>query len=397
LISRFKLPQQFMEGTRPMLKVHKVSVFGWVVVTSMCNVMLGAQAGDPKTLLLNKLNEQFAPTKFTADKSGIVTAGAIVALRKDGLLVYTVTVPAAPITVHKNGKLSQGFGDMFKVGMVDGMGREGGSASIPTKTLVAGEKVWVSGFGIEKDSILVQVVTDPYDDGRYFGTLKFLVPKGSIPTPDEAVRMISEVLDPQQGQDQNSQAQDSSRQPASDTSQGAGQDIAASAQGIYLRKDKTSDSMALGPNGVFALVQNGRRYEGNYSVQGEVLTIWGPKIPGQQRCSLVGNVITDPGKTIWEKPALQQGAAATPAAPPVPAVNTAAPSAVVQRQYEDVAPPPPPPAPAPTVSVGQTKDEVTAAFGEPQRKASAGAKEIFFYTDLKMKVTFTSGKVSSID
>jgi len=47
--------------------------------------------------------------------------------------------------------------------------------------------------------------------------------------------------------------------------------------------------------------------------------------------------------------------------------------------------------------MGQTKAQVTAAFGEPQRKAAAGPREIFFYTDLKMKVTFTNGKVSSID
>jgi hypothetical protein len=40
---------------------------------------------------------------------------------------------------------------------------------------------------------------------------------------------------------------------------------------------------------------------------------------------------------------------------------------------------------------------VTAGFGEPQRKATAGPKEIFFYTALKMKVTFTNGKVSSVE
>jgi hypothetical protein len=83
-------------------------------------------------------------------------------------------------------------------------------------------------------------------------------------------------------------------------------------------------------------------------------------------------------------PATQQEAEATAPAPP-------------QHQYEDLAAPQPPPAPAPTISMGQTKAQVTTAFGEPQRKAAVGPKEIFFYTDLKMKVTFTSGKVSSIE
>jgi hypothetical protein len=38
---------------------------------------------------------------------------------------------------------------------------------------------------------------------------------------------------------------------------------------------------------------------------------------------------------------------------------------------------------------------VGAAFGLPQRLAKLGVKEIFYYKD--MKVTFTSGKVSSVD
>jgi tetratricopeptide (TPR) repeat protein len=87
------------------------------------------------------------------------------------------------------------------------------------------------------------------------------------------------------------------------------------------------------------------------------------------------------------------GANAVSSAPDQPARG----EAPAQPQYQDVAPPPPPPAPAPTISKGQSKDQVTAAFGEPERKAAAGLKEIFFYTGLKMKVTFTSGKVSSIE
>jgi len=60
-----------------------------------------------------------------------------------------------------------------------------------------------------------------------------------------------------------------------------------------------------------------------------------------------------------------------------------------------IAPPPPPSdAPPPTIALGQTKDQVTAAFGQPLREANLGAKEIFYYKD--MKVTFTNGKVSDV-
>jgi hypothetical protein len=61
-----------------------------------------------------------------------------------------------------------------------------------------------------------------------------------------------------------------------------------------------------------------------------------------------------------------------------------------------IAPPPPPSdAPPPTIAIGQTKDQVTAGFGQPVRIAKLGAKEIFYYKD--MKVTFTNGKVSNVE
>ena len=66
-----------------------------------------------------------------------------------------------------------------------------------------------------------------------------------------------------------------------------------------------------------------------------------------------------------------------------------------QQQYEDVAPPPPPP--APTVTIGERKAQVAADFGKPQRKVVNGPKEIYFYSDLKMKIVFTNGKVSNIE
>jgi hypothetical protein len=76
--------------------------------------------------------------------------------------------------------------------------------------------------------------------------------------------------------------------------------------------------------------------------------------------------------------------AAQPApAPPAPAV---------------IAPPPPPldapPAPPKTISLGQTKDEVTATLGQPLKKATLGAKEIYYYSD--MKVILVNGKVTDV-
>ena len=66
------------------------------------------------------------------------------------------------------------------------------------------------------------------------------------------------------------------------------------------------------------------------------------------------------------------------------------------RSEPAIAPPPPPAdTPPPTVSLGQTKDQVTAILGQPGKAAKLGAKEIYYYKD--MKVIFLNGKVSNIE
>jgi hypothetical protein len=88
-------------------------------------------------------------------------------------------------------------------------------------------------------------------------------------------------------------------------------------------------------------------------------------------------------------------AAATPqqAAPQQPA-------AAPPQTFAPIAPPPPPaPDAAPTqqisVGIGQTPDQVKAAMGQPTKIVKAGAKEIYFYPDVK--VTFVNGKVSDVE
>jgi hypothetical protein len=54
----------------------------------------------------------------------------------------------------------------------------------------------------------------------------------------------------------------------------------------------------------------------------------------------------------------------------------------------------PGPTPPPTISLGQTMDQVTAALGQPLKVAKLGVKVIFYYKD--MKVTFMNGKVSDV-
>jgi hypothetical protein len=85
----------------------------------------------------------------------------------------------------------------------------------------------------------------------------------------------------------------------------------------------------------------------------------------------------------------QQAAPAAPAAPPPAAEAAPAP----------IPPPPPPPdapvAPPAELKMGQTKDQVVANFGQPEKIVKLGTKEIYYYKDLG-KVTFVNGKVTDV-
>jgi hypothetical protein len=83
-------------------------------------------------------------------------------------------------------------------------------------------------------------------------------------------------------------------------------------------------------------------------------------------------------------------------APGAPAAPAPAASPAVTAPPAPIAPPPPPAdQPTQTIEIGQTVDQVVAALGQPQKIAKVGAKQIYFYKDLK--VTFTNGKVSDVD
>jgi hypothetical protein len=66
----------------------------------------------------------------------------------------------------------------------------------------------------------------------------------------------------------------------------------------------------------------------------------------------------------------------------------------VEAPPPPIAPPPPPAADPKEVKMGQTPDQVTAAFGQPDKVIKLGAKQIYVYKD--MKVVFVAGKVSDV-
>lgn len=266
----------------------------------------GAQVGDPATLIQEKLVSQIKLTKAAADHSDVVTAGDIVVLHKDGLMMCSSASPYAFSNTYSGGVLTANLNNRTKdaaKSFLRGRLPFGGGGSVTdaanngctSRKFVAGEKFWITGVSLQKDGILIGTFSDPYNDVRYYGEIKFPFPKGQAPPVDSFVNTVSEVI---------------SVQPSDDNDK-AGQG------------DRGSQTQAAGP-----------------------------------------------------------AAAPPPSKAPAP--------------MPDIAPPPPPAdAPPPTIAIGQTKDQVTAAFGQPTKMAKLGAKEIFYYKD--MKITFVNGKVSNVD
>ena len=292
-----------------------LSTLALLPILAGLSVSSSGQAGDPGTLVQEKLVTLIKVTKPTADRSDIVTAGDIVLLHKDGLMMCSSSSSYAFSNTYANGVLEANYKNRAKdaaKSFFKGHLPFGGGGSVtdaanngcPSRKFVAGEKFWITAIQLEKDGILVGTLSDPYPDAsgnqvRYYGEIKFPFPKGSVPPPDEFAKTVSELVTVQP-QDNND--------------------------------------------------------NGNQGSQGD------------------------------------QGGQQAQAPAPAPAQAPAAPAAPMAA----IPPPPPPPdAAPPTISIGQSKDQVTAAFGQPLREAKLGAKEILYYKD--MKVTFTNGKVSNVE
>jgi hypothetical protein len=227
--------------------------------------------GDWRAAIQQRIESDYPLTQASGDKTDIVTAGAVIILKKNSLVFHTEGALSNANT-YKGGKLSAGFFGSICKNAQDGTCR----------TFVKGEKFWLIDVDVKEDGLLLQFLSDPMPDSRYSGSLKFPFGKGSQHTPDEMAGLVAEVL----------------------------------------------------------------------GVDG-----------------------SNPPATVASAPATPQQPPLAPIAPPP-------------------APPDQPAAPPATVALGQTKDQVIAALGQPVRVANIGTKQILYFNGLK--VTLVNGKVTDV-
>src|SRR5450755_3432546 len=133
-----------------------------------------------KASIEKKLTAEYALTKTTDDKTDIVTAGAVLVLQKDKLVMVTADAGANQCpNSYKDGRLSQGgackANETLKKIPLFGRTIPGQDKVPNTRTFVTGEKFWLTKIdvrdtGKDKDKgVLLEFFTDAINDVRYKG------------------------------------------------------------------------------------------------------------------------------------------------------------------------------------------------------------------------------------
>ncbi|MGA2252385.1 hypothetical protein [Terracidiphilus sp.] len=167
-----------------------------------------AQVGDPATLIKEKLGSEIKLTKITAAHDDIVTAGDVILLHKDGMMMCSSDSAYAYSNSYQNGVLGGNLSNRSKdsatnylKGKLFGNGGSlkdaatGGGCS--SRKFVSGEKFWITDIEIAKDNsgIIVSTFSDEYNKVRYYGVIKFPFPaKNNVPPVDTEVKTVEEVL-----------------------------------------------------------------------------------------------------------------------------------------------------------------------------------------------------------
>lgn len=152
---------------------------------------------------------KFPLTKATADRTDIVTAGSVIVLKKDGLMMNAIDANVKAQSTYKDGRIQ--VSTLTKMGSFGGfMGH--GSTGVVHRAFVSGEKLWLIDVQTATDGVVLQFLSDPVNDVRYTAFLKFPFPKGQASPTDQVLGQISQVIDAEGGSD--AAAQPASAAPA---------------------------------------------------------------------------------------------------------------------------------------------------------------------------------------
>ncbi|MGC2209937.1 MAG: hypothetical protein WA532_07475 [Candidatus Korobacteraceae bacterium] len=179
--------------------------------TALLVAMSSVASAADTAAIQKRLESEYALTKATDDKTDIVTAGAVLVLQKDKLMMLAASAAANPCTnTYKDGRLSPNgacrAGDVARKIPFFG-GKIPGSGSAPqSRYYVTGEKFWVTAIEVKdagRDSVVtMQFFTDAVNDVRYSGALAIPFKEG-LPSADDVLKRVQEVVKVQPSDDAN--------------------------------------------------------------------------------------------------------------------------------------------------------------------------------------------------
>lgn len=170
-----------------------------VILTGFIGTAFGQ---DPLAAIQQKLVSEYALTQPTADYTDIVTAGAVLTLKKGTIVMPPASNGDVCRNTYKNGQIKSSV-----------LCRPIGwpvTTNSTNRRFVPGEKVWVIKIDVRDEGILFDLLSDPFSDVRYKAALKFPFPKGSIPSVDEAEKLVAEVFSARPPDNANNQSQQQS-------------------------------------------------------------------------------------------------------------------------------------------------------------------------------------------
>jgi hypothetical protein len=159
--------------------------------------------GQDWSAVQQKLASEYAVTQPTAALDDIVTAGAVLVLKKGNVVMVPVNSTNLFQNAYKEGKLTQNTA--YKAEKARKIWKNipivGNSApdGVATRAFATGEKMFVTKIDVNDGGVTFSLFTDSYKDAsgadvRYKADLKFQFPKGFTPTTDQVDKVVAEVF-----------------------------------------------------------------------------------------------------------------------------------------------------------------------------------------------------------
>jgi len=168
----------------------------------MTTIAWAAYANEPgMDTIQKKLESEYHITKTNDDKTDIVTAGSVVVLHKDKVLMFAVSATVNPcMNTYRDGKITANLA--CRLAATKSPHSIPGRDKLPAaRYFVDGEKFWVTKIDVKdagkERGVVIDFFTDATPAGdqgiRYKGVLT--VPLGAATrTPDDALKLVAEVI-----------------------------------------------------------------------------------------------------------------------------------------------------------------------------------------------------------